>query len=167
MTSKRRPHAPIVELAVDPEVATIAIQRDSGHCMWADAVARAVPDATKIAVDLQTIRFTDPAKGLRYTYLTPRTAQISLLRFDDGQYPTERMSVTLRRGQVTKAGNYTRVRRRSGVPPMPDGTKREMHKQQQADVPAVVGGKTPPTGPLTNTQYRGKRRLFGLRGLSL
>ena len=35
-------------------------------------------------MDLQTIRWSDKAKGFRYTYLTPPVAQQYLLHFDQG-----------------------------------------------------------------------------------
>src|SRR5215471_2292296 len=164
VATKHRPLAPVVTLIVDPEPAAIAIQRDSSHCMWADAVSRAVPTATKVAVDLQTIRFTDPAKGLRYTYLTPRRAQLSLVQFDAGIYPQTLMRVTLRNGQVTKAHNYAKVRRKPGEGTIPDG-KAGLRNRSPGSVPDVVGGQPPPTAALANTAYRGRRRAFGLRGL--
>jgi hypothetical protein len=46
--------------------------------MIAEAIKQAVPRATNVSVDLSTVRWTDPEKKLRYTYLTPRAAQIAL-----------------------------------------------------------------------------------------
>lgn len=60
------------------------VERDSHRCMIADAIKEKCPRAQYILVDLQSIRFSDPDKGLRYTYLTPPTAQSALLRFDAG-----------------------------------------------------------------------------------
>ena len=53
--------------------------------MIADAVREALPEVKSISVDLQTIRFSDPGRGQRYTYLTPMIAQDYLVAFDEGQ----------------------------------------------------------------------------------
>lgn len=60
-----------------------SITRDSSHCMTALAIAAAIPDARRIAVDLQTIRFS--RKGLRYVFLTPHIAQDNIIFFDQGE----------------------------------------------------------------------------------
>ena len=57
------------------------VTKDSHACMIADAIKEACP----ILVDLQTIRWTDKDKGVRYTYLTPAVAQHNLLKFDQGK----------------------------------------------------------------------------------
>jgi hypothetical protein len=160
-----RPKAPRLTITVDPNIAKEAIARDSGHCMWAEAVKKAVPTAQHVSVDLQTIRFTDPEKKLRYTYLTPRATQIALINFDRGVHIDQPMSVRLRSGQVTTANSYDKNRRKRDTPPMPDQTT--LVVRQAHAVPDVVGGTTPPTGALTNASYKGKRRAFGLRGLTL
>ena len=61
------------------------VQRNSQHCMIADAIKAACPQAQHVLVDLQSIRFSDPVKRIRYTYLTPAVAQQRLLRFDQGK----------------------------------------------------------------------------------
>jgi hypothetical protein len=73
--------------------------------MIADAVKAAYPEAKHISVDIQTIRFSLPEKGIRCTYLTPRTAQIALLNFDQGQAPAP-FRFVLRGGQVTKTRRH-------------------------------------------------------------
>jgi hypothetical protein len=59
-----------------------AIRADSSHCVVARAVARSVPDATRIEVDTQTIRFT--SRGKRFAFLTPLTVQGYVAAFDAG-----------------------------------------------------------------------------------
>ena len=56
--------------------------------MIAEAIKKQCPEFRNISVDLSTTRFTDPTKGLRYTYLTPRPAQEALIDFDEGKKPT-------------------------------------------------------------------------------
>lgn len=170
--AQKRPKAPAVKLEITEELIADAIPRDSSHCLWAEAVKAAYPDAQRIAVDIQTIRFTDPKKALRYTYLTPRTAQIALVQFDQGIRP-EPHSVQLRRGQVTRSAQKTPERIPSVSLRSLDRAaqqkaaakkgrdvlaKTTLRKHDDTSVPDRVGGKTPPIAA-------GKRRAFGLRGL--
>jgi hypothetical protein len=62
-----------------------AVPRNSGHCAISDAIRRQVPDATAITTDLQSIRWTNRKKGERYIYFTPRTGQLALINFDQGE----------------------------------------------------------------------------------
>jgi hypothetical protein len=140
-----------------------AIRRDSSHCMIADAIRAAVPDALRISVDLQTIRFTRGRR--RLVYLTPRSAQLALLRFDDGDPTLEPFRFRLpapaqilqARGTVKRTDMQTRV------------------GQDAGSGPVRRGGKTPPLGPLLGgdeqvTVHAGERttgriRRYGLRGM--
>jgi hypothetical protein len=61
-----------------------SVRGDSHHCMIADAIKDAHPTAQYIQADVQSIRFSDPLTGKRYTYLTPPVAQSALLQFDAG-----------------------------------------------------------------------------------
>jgi hypothetical protein len=161
----RRPGAPRITVVVTKDIIDRSEQRDSSHCMLAEAVKAAVPNAQKVSVDLQTIRFTDPEKRLRYIYLTPRQAQVALILFDQGKH-NDPFTVFLRGAQVIKMGDPAAPRARSATPAMPEGTKAEFRQPSPGnphDVPLIIGGTAPPTGPLTNTTYRGKRRAFGLR----
>lgn len=55
---------------------------DSYRCVVAQAIARTLPGATRIEVDIQTIRFT--LNGERLIYLTPYTAAGYVVAFDAG-----------------------------------------------------------------------------------
>ena len=72
-------------ISVSRETIERATQRDSRHCMIAEAIRDARPDAQFVSVDIQTIRFSIPFKRIRCTYLTPRIAQLALVRFDQGR----------------------------------------------------------------------------------
>lgn len=66
-----------------------AQRKNSHHCMIADAIKDALPEAKYISVDLQSIRFSfldksPVSRGTRYTYFTPTIAQHALLKFDQG-----------------------------------------------------------------------------------
>lgn len=63
-----------------------AVRGNSRHCMIADAIREQFGDEVKqVIVDAQSIRWTDPVKDLRYTYMTPPEAQAKLIAFDAGK----------------------------------------------------------------------------------
>lgn len=102
--STRRPPSPRLTIAVDQELIDNAVRRDSRHCWIAEAIKAAVPEMTSITVDLQTIRFTDPKKRLRYSYLTPAPCNVALIDFDRGMRP-EAFNFALRTAaQITRTG---------------------------------------------------------------
>jgi hypothetical protein len=78
---------PTLKVSVTSEIIEAAKKRDSSHCAVAAALKKAYPRAVAIAVDLQTVRFSDPGKRVRYFYLTPRSAQVALVNFDQGVTP--------------------------------------------------------------------------------
>ena len=147
----KTPRCPRIQIEVTEKEIQEALPRDSGHCMIADAVRVACPTAKSISVDLQTIRWTDLAKRLRYTYLTPRVAQVALVKFDQGIAP-EPFVFRLKQGQVTTAGSYKKGK----------SLKTQLRKGEGSEVHRRVGGKTPPLAA-----HHGSRRAFGLRGLEL
>jgi hypothetical protein len=56
---------------------------DSSRCVVATAVARSIPGASRISVDVQTIRFT--LSGERFVYLTPPAVTGYVIAFDAGE----------------------------------------------------------------------------------
>src|SRR5437773_7361451 len=101
MVVRRSPKSPRVIVKVTPDIIRQSVTADSSHCMIAEALRTAVPTAHQIAVDVQTIRFSDPKRRLRYVYLTPRIAQVPLLQFDQGILP-EPFEFWLRGAQVVR-----------------------------------------------------------------
>jgi hypothetical protein len=69
---------------ITQEIIDQAVPKDSGHCVIADAISAQVAQASNVSVDLQSVRWTDREKGVRYIYLTPASAQQLLLAFDYG-----------------------------------------------------------------------------------
>jgi len=67
---------------------------DSYKCVVAQAIARTVPDATRIEVDVQSIRFTT-GDGERRIYMTPYVVAGYVVAFDAGD-PIEPFSFQLR-----------------------------------------------------------------------
>lgn len=178
-TVTRAPRAPRVKVIADGETIRSGIGRDSAHCIFAEAVKAAYPKAAKIAVDLQTIRFSDPKKGLRYTYLTPRRCQIALVKFDQGIKP-EPLEFLLRNGQVTRK----RQKNQRVVTEKQKEAARKSVKTARAvnpfnrsrmvrddggkhGVPRRVGGQTPPLAPTSEKDDVPftRRRAFGIRAL--
>lgn len=172
-------HSPKVLVKVTQKIINESVQADSSHCMVAEAVKAAYPNAKYVSVDIQTIRFTDKEKGKRYTYLTPRKAQEQIIAFDQG-FDDELVpfQMTLQGGQVTDAGKTSSQRA---------ALQKDKRSNKSNSVrPVRVGGRTPPRGPLSNLPTRkttaagkkaqskagkktgrmGRRREFGLRAMS-
>lgn len=160
-TASRSRRSPRLTVEVTQEIIDTATRRDSSHCMIADAIQRAVPEAKYISVDLATIRLTDQNAGLRYIYLTPRPAQEALLAFDQGEKPRP-FKVRLEAAQVLLSGNAKKAK--AGLTPA--GGNR---------IPVRVDGKSPPIGPLVGgssggpgapgASRTGRVRAFGLRAI--
>lgn len=82
-----------IRLHIDQHHIDNAEVRNSHHCMIADALRDAIPEAKFISVDLQSIRFSlfdenryrEERVGTRYFYFTPTIAQVALLKFDQGK----------------------------------------------------------------------------------
>jgi hypothetical protein len=174
-TPSKSKQSPRITVKVTQELIDTSAERDSSHCMIADAVAEAVPHASYISVDLATIRFSDMNAGKRYVYLTPRHAQEALLDFDQGKKP-EPFNLRLAGAHVLLTGNARRAKaslepqnvgnsgtppeRRDGVAP-PLGplaggapkTRNPSHEAQAKNPGAGAGNRT------------GRRREFGLRAI--
>lgn len=154
------PRSPRVVVDVLQEDIDTAMPKDSRHCMIADAIKRAVPSARHVQVDLQTIRWTDPKKGLRYVYLTPREPIIALLRFDYGIKPTP-LSFRLRGAQVASATRVTKDGKQKLAHKLGKKRFRDSRAVRRGGRPEIIGGKTPPIHKWS------QRREFGVRALTL
>jgi len=153
--------SPRLIIKVPQDIIETSTQKDSSHCMIAEALARAVPRAKYISVDLATIRFSDPEAGVRYVYLTPRKAQEALLAFDQGERPKP-FQIYLEGAHVLPTGNARKAR-----------AKLEPRQRGAGTPPVRVGGLAPPIGPLASSGNPnrsgnpavGRRREFGLRAI--
>jgi hypothetical protein len=84
-----------------------SLERSSSHCMTAAAIAEAVPDATRICVDLQTVRWT--RRGLRYCFLTPHVCQDNIIAFDQGERDAIKpFELRMRPAWIARAGRKRR-----------------------------------------------------------
>lgn len=149
-----KPRAPRIVIAVTEDDITKAEQNSSSHCMIADALKRLRPDVKHVSVDLQTIRFSDPAKRRRFTYFTPRVAQLALLDFDQGVH-TQPIMFSISGGQSTPSSMGRKQ-------PSEPKTLRRTGGGAAGGV-TVSGGHTPPVAVLSNNGRVGNRRSFGMR----
>lgn len=95
-----------MKIEITKSIIDQAQRRNSHRCMIADAIKSAVPSAKYISVDLQSVRFTkfsEKGKGKRFCYLTPPTAQVALLDFDQGR-SVKPFNITLHAPRTRKAG---------------------------------------------------------------
>jgi hypothetical protein len=158
--------------------------------MIADSVRSSYPAASRVSVDLATIRFSDSAKGLRYTFLTPRTAQVALVNYDRGIKPTP-FDFELRGPHITRAGSrhtpratLTEAQKKGyekrgtkGVEKARDVLRktglRASNKgplQFNDKIPDRVGGQTPPLQQSKTSKGNipfTRRRAYGLRALDM
>ena len=125
-----------------------AQRNNSYHCVVTQAIARIIPDAARIEVDTQSIRFTRAQSGERYVYLTPYAAQGYVIAFDAGE-PIEPFSFRLneqrmlhvRRQLSTPAGKAARKaaqRVRDAARRLPPGKP----AGKTGTAPHLPGGKT-------------------------
>lgn len=177
--------APALDITVREQVIGESVARNSGHCMVAEAIREHFPKAKFIAVDIQTIRFSDMEKKERYTYLTPRGAQHAIIKFDQGIKP-EPFEFRLRGAQITRACRLTFLakRRAQAAAAAQRAEKCISSKRARpqkaimrgnnrlpgsaAPVPDKLGGSTPPVSAHRDPPVAGQvRRAFGLRALNL
>jgi len=133
-----------IAVNVTEELIDAAIPLDSSHCMIADAIKAAVPEARSVIVDLAAIRWTNSKEGKRYIYFTPGSVQDVLLQFDNGVKPQPFRFVLRAPAQVTNSG--------------PDKIKRGGRVTQgfvnvtgdTRDTATKIGGTPPGLGPLSN-----------------
>jgi hypothetical protein len=98
------PRSPAPQISVTDDHIKRGKMADSTHCMIAEAIKSAVPGAKRVAVDLQTVRFSDARRPLRYVYLTPPACQDALIQFDQGVLPRP-FEFKLRGAHVLAAGS--------------------------------------------------------------
>jgi hypothetical protein len=179
--SERKPmrRAPKVRIEVSKDVIDKAVARHSGHCVFADAIGESLLWARFIAVDIQTVRFSDPTKRERYVYLTPRRLQQAIIDFDQGDRP-EPFSFSLYTGQTIPFGQSDRqneldrkrdeLKRAEKIKEL-EGEAKPSKKAELVSsrapgaIPGIVGGVAPPH-PKDPGVPRGMRREFGLRAFN-
>jgi hypothetical protein len=128
------------KINVTRELVERATQRDSRHCMIAEAIKEAHPHYTHILVDLATIRWSNPRTGNRYVCLTPVAAGNALVAFDQGE-PIEPFSFSIQTMQVTPMA--IPVKREDGT-----RAQRSVRGRKRFENGVIKGGTPLPTGHL-------------------
>lgn len=173
-----------------------AQRQNSSHCMIVQTVRDTIPEATSIAVDLQTIRFSLPSKGIRCTYLTPRIAQEAIVNWDLGFMPKpfsfrlsaahvtsmwrRKTTATPQSRERTAAEAAAIAKAQAHNPAHQEGKRKREKIEQELVHPELAkkqirkaangsGGAAVPIGgqPIPQQIPLSKRRTFGLRGLQL
>lgn len=162
-----------VEVAVSADVIRKAMPRDSSHCMIADSLKLAFPKCSP-GVDLATMRYSDRASGVRYTFLTPPSVQDALIKFDQGE-SVEPFTFKLQRPILVQQVRRS-AKKASVGGEVPDDKSTDMEAAARpsqrrqgiaraggTNVPVILGGPSMPNSVLANG--KGRIRAFGLRQL--
>jgi hypothetical protein len=101
--TRRRPppRQTTVTIGAEAIAAAMAGRIDGEHAI-AEAVRIALPDVRNVAVDLGTIRWTDPQSGRRVTFATPIVVRDALLGLAGGAVPEPFRFVLGRPARVTR-----------------------------------------------------------------
>jgi hypothetical protein len=179
-----------IKVDVTQEDIDQAVRSNSRKCAVAVALARTLPDATRISVDVQTVRFTD-GRGVRRIYLTPTAPERYLISFDAGDkiepfsfglYDSQRVNVPRHpktstgkaRDSAAAAVKYAekKVSRLNADPNVTDteralayqqlAAKRERYEAAAAEPGPTQRTETPPEDDgVINAKKRGVRRYAG------
>lgn len=159
-------------IRVSEAIIAEAVARDSNHCMIADAVKAALPNARFVAVDIQTIRYSDPKTKSRYIFLTPRSVQKAIIDFDQGDRPRPFQFILSSQGvQVLESTAHnmrsatSRASSRKNIKKAHAAVRAQRAKYGKGKlikskrgarvIPAIKGGRPPPSTRV--------RREFGIR----
>jgi hypothetical protein len=115
---------------------------NSMRCVVAQAIARTIPDATRIDVDVQSIRWS--REGERFVYLTPYSVQGYVVAFDAGEeiqpftfVLDSRRRVPVQTMKTTEAGKAIKRAR--------DKETKKRTKVEQLELTAKKAKLPPPT----------------------
>lgn len=175
-----------IKIEVTPEDIRRAIIADSYKCVVSQAIARTIPDATNIEVDIQTVRFTRQTTKNRYVYLTPYTVQGYIVAFDAGD-SIEPFIFTLRNPQIVKPRKQAQPQKlpiksdtlsREDLPSvpiqrenLPPTTVEQIRDLKGDDIDVLTSYNEAKAAALrTNNKippkvFKSKKRMYGLRVL--
>jgi hypothetical protein len=160
LTRTGTPVAPRPRITVTDRHIAEAIRGSSGGCMIADAIKEALPDARSVTVDLQTIRWSDPARRLRYIYLTPAKCMQALVDYDQGK-KVEPFNFSVRNAMVTPMNRNNPNRDRSLDSPPRRARRLVPRDSANPGEVTIVGGNAPPISAFSSRA----RRVYGARKL--
>jgi hypothetical protein len=172
-----------------------AERSNSMKCVVMQAIARCIPDAHHIDIDLQTVRFTRGPRdnSERFVYLTPYQIQDYIVAFDAGDQIQpfsftllNQNRITARRRRITPAGKVANAARRTAIraarrarggtgdKPLADPRQERAAKDEAIEAYAAARRANP--GPAhTSTGgrkppprvARTSRRTYGLRAMRI
>jgi hypothetical protein len=124
------------KLFITRELITDAVQRQSAHCLIAEAIRQQVPNACMVTVDMRTTRWSNPVTEERFVYLTPQLAQSIIIKFDQG--------IEIEPTEISMRNPVQIVRMRKGQPPRDPGEprKRPVMARMRSDG-VIIGGRLP------------------------
>jgi hypothetical protein len=99
---RRRPPKQTTVTISAEAVAAMTVGRIAGERIIVEAVRAARPEARNIAVDLGTIRWTDPKTGERVAFATPPTVRDALLGLTRGATPAPFRFILGRAARATR-----------------------------------------------------------------
>jgi len=137
-----------------------ACRRDHRNCMLVLAIKRQLPNVEKVTVDLMTIRFSDPEKGLRFVYHTPQSGKEALAHFDQGDI-VKPFGMRLGSGHATSLKKGGQRIHKFGLPSME--IKNRPTSTGGIERTDTVGGTTAPVQRPRHPSHSSVR-VFGYRG---
>jgi hypothetical protein len=140
--------ATVYSISISEEIIARATQRDSRHCMIAEAIKEANPAWEAITVDLATVRWTSPRTRKRYICLTPNDARNALVAFDQG-WEIQPFRISLRPIQITPV--ELRERDTEGNVVRRQNRGRAEIQIESSGQHTIIGGKPLPMGHLAGT----------------
>jgi hypothetical protein len=98
---RKPPKQTTVTISADA-IAAMTVRRIDAELIIAEAVRAARPDVRNVAVDLGTIRWTDPKTSRRVTFDTPAVLRDTLLSLGRGNAPRPFRFILGRAARVTR-----------------------------------------------------------------
>ena len=165
-TDSSQIRVPTHSIAITEEIINKACRRDSRHCMIAEAIREQIQGATFIAVDMMTIRFSVPEKGLRFSYHTPPLAQDALARFDRG-IEVDPFTIKLKNGHAISMVQHVKEndgvsRRKKKIHDLGPKKMKIKHGGKHGIETEIIGGEAIPVQKPKHGSHS-SIRVFGMR----
>lgn len=175
--ARKRTHrynSPRLTVTVTAEHIQLGKRGSSTRCMVAEAIREQFPQFMNPSADIQTIRFSDPVRQLRYVYLTPYEPHLAMVLFDTGITPKPFAFTLKRASQIVRTANWgaiqgSKKKRAStvrkavtegakhpsearsesgGKPPLLGGRRLQAENSGGRGTPTIIGGRAPMLGAL-------------------
>lgn len=171
-TTRSKTHPLVRYVEITPEIVNRAVYKDSHRCMIAEAIKEQYPYVTNVTIDAAFIRYTIPERGQRFIHITPSIAATLLVKFDQAlaiEPVTFRLTSPVQIVDTAKRNAERRERERKQIERGEIPAKRSKIRKNSGQGTALtkLGGKTPPSGPLSNSRgLPNNIRTYGLCSLT-